>query len=112
MTTLSTRLRPCRDTACQARHGYHTTHLTRYDRLYLITRYHVTERATRLRDDTLSRVAKRLPHRLRYWVLITVGVGTIRPDEEVPTVPFTTVLQRFDQQRDESPVADAAPLWR
>jgi hypothetical protein len=39
-------------------------------------------------------IAQRLPRSIVYWTVIRAGVETIESHEEVPAVPFTTVLQR------------------
>lgn len=57
-------------------------------------RHTPAEIAERLTDEAVAAVARRLPHRLRMAVLVDAGVRAIRSDEEVPAVPFTTVLER------------------
>lgn len=67
-------------------------------RLSTLRGHSTREKARRVRDDMLAGIARRLPRRLRYWVLITAGVGTILDHEEVPAVPYTVVLQRFGDE--------------
>lgn len=52
------------------------------------------EKARRTYDLLLSKVAVRLPQRLRYHVLISCGVQAFRGDEEVPAVTFMEVMER------------------
>lgn len=56
------------------------------------------ERIQRTEEWGWSTAAHFLPDRLKYWVLIDVGArylgGPDHPDEEIPAVPFTVVLQR------------------
>lgn len=42
-------------------------------------------------------LADHLPQKLTYWVVIRAGVHHIHHDEEVPAVPFVTVLQRLER---------------
>jgi hypothetical protein len=60
--------------------------------------------------DALARIAVRLvPQRVQYWILIRAGVKYIRSDEEVPAVPFTVVLSRFGDKRQEN--NGIRPMW-
>ncbi len=55
-------------------------------------------RLDKLEVWAMFHVPKILPRRLRYWVLMYEGVGNMRPDEEVPAVPYLTVLQRVGER--------------
>lgn len=59
------------------------------------------ERRRRLGRLILAETAKRLPERLRFYVLIDAGVKCMRPNETVPEVPFTVVLERFGKPESE-----------
>lgn len=50
--------------------------------------------AESLADRIAMHIAKHLPQRICYWVLIREGVRHIRDNEIVPEVPFTEVLSR------------------
>lgn len=55
----------------------------------------LSERLSRTGEWLLMAVAHRLPRRLAYWSFIDSGVRLIHDDEEVPAVPFVTVLERM-----------------
>lgn len=52
------------------------------------------ERRSRLVEWAWANAALLLPKRLAYWSLIATGVRHIEANEEVPAVPFMTVLER------------------
>lgn len=52
------------------------------------------ERFSRTGEALLIHLAHRLPRRLAYWSFIDTGVRHIRPDEVVPDVTFTALLER------------------
>lgn len=53
------------------------------------------------KDDPAKLIARHLPERVRFFVLINAGLGAMRDTEIVPEVPFTTVLQRFGKPESE-----------
>jgi hypothetical protein len=53
------------------------------------------ERLHRTGETAWMATAHRLPRRLAYWSFIESGVRYIRPDEVVPEVTFTDLLNRF-----------------
>ena len=54
------------------------------------------ERLRRTSEWAVMRIAHRLPRRLAYWSYIDSGVRTMRPDDVVPEVGYTDLLQRMD----------------
>jgi hypothetical protein len=57
-------------------------------------KYRLEYRRDKLETWAMFNVPKALPRRLRYWVLMFEGTRNMRPHEEVPVVPYLTVLQR------------------
>lgn len=57
-------------------------------------RYRASKWRHEWRDLVSHKVARVLPRRLRYWVLIDMGAAHIHGNEIVPDVPFMTVLER------------------
>lgn len=55
------------------------------------------ERLHRTGEWAVQAVAHRLPRRLAYWSFIDTGVRYMRPDEVVPEVRYTDLLQRAGQ---------------
>lgn len=53
------------------------------------------ERLNRTGERAWRSVAHRLPRRLAYWSFIDTGARTIRSDEVVPEVTYTTLLARL-----------------
>jgi hypothetical protein len=65
----------------------------------LRTRLELTkERATNTDEWFWRPLARRVPARLRYWVLIDIGARAILSDEVVPNVRFTEVLNRVPKR--------------
>ena len=52
------------------------------------------ERVNRLGEWALIQVAHRLPYRLKYQVYIDFAVQHLRPDDVVPEVRMTEILER------------------
>ena len=52
------------------------------------------ERRSRLAEWAWSTAGRVLPKRLAYWSLLATGARHIESNEEVPAVPFMTVLER------------------
>ena len=57
-------------------------------------KYEARYRRDKFSDNLWSALGRAVPRRLAYWVLIAEGVRHIRDYEEVPAVPFTTVMDR------------------
>lgn len=68
----------------------------------------VREYAIRSTDRFVTWVAGRLPRRLLRAAVVRAGVETIRDDEVVPEVPYTTVLQRTYAG---DTITGRAPAW-
>jgi len=56
--------------------------------------FSATERIQRLQELALISLAHRLPYALRYRVYIDFAVQHLRPDDVVPDVRMTEILQR------------------
>jgi hypothetical protein len=52
------------------------------------------ERLNRTGELAMRTLAHRLPRKLAYWSFIDTGVRYIQPDEIVPEVHYTDLLQR------------------
>lgn len=61
----------------------------RYEALYL---------RDKLEAWATFNVPRLLPQTLRYWVLMFEGTRNMDPFEEVPAVPYLTVLQRVGKK--------------
>lgn len=55
------------------------------------------ERLSRTGEAFVRSLSHRLPRRLAYWSFIDTGVRHIRPNEVVPDVRYTELLQRAGQ---------------
>ena len=54
------------------------------------------ERLRRTGDWITQKIAAALPKRIRYWVFIQMGCGTMHPDEVVPDVTYVELLGRVE----------------
>jgi hypothetical protein len=64
-------------------------------------RYVLAYRRDKLEAWATFNIPRLLPQRLRYWVLMFEGTRNMKPFEEVPAVPYTTVLQRVGEKVDQ-----------
>ena len=55
------------------------------------------ERLSRTQEWCWMKTAHRLPRKLAYWSFIDSGVRHMKPDEVVPEVHYTDLLQRMDK---------------
>lgn len=64
--------------------------------------YSLRERLRRTREWAALEAAHRVPRRFAYWVFIAHGArhcgGSQHPNEVVPEVPFTVVLERLGKE--------------
>ena len=63
----------------------------------LTSGYPLSEKRVRLAELFWTTAARHLPKKLAYWSFIHSGVKNILPNEEVPAVPYTVVLQRLSK---------------
>jgi hypothetical protein len=56
------------------------------------------ERRARLAEWAWSTAGRHLPKRLAYWSLLATCARNIEGDEEVPAVPFMTILERAGRE--------------
>ena len=55
----------------------------------------LSDRMARIGECMIRGIARHLPFRIRYWVVINAGARYIESDEEVHSVPLMTVVRRM-----------------